>query len=96
MNISIPAYAFSALLLGASAAAGAAGISPSGQFASTGVLFRGDVKIEAPTPHSGVAAAPVQTAAAQPRKPQAPSSYALHGLLQRAPVNPAVVRAQGE
>jgi hypothetical protein len=83
----------SALL--ASAAAGASGSAPNGQFAATTVLFRGDVVTRAPRPHGvgGVTTPPAGAPAAH--KAQAPSSYALHSLLVRAPAKPDVVRAQG-
>jgi hypothetical protein len=96
MKTSIHAFAFAAALLGASAAAGAAGLSPTDQFATTHVVFRGDVITQAPRPHSAGAETPTAQPPVQARKPQAPSSYALHSLLVRAPVTPEVVRAQGE
>ena len=88
----ITAVALSAALLGVAASAGAAGLSPTDRFASTQVLFRGDVITQAPRPHGTAADAPT----VQARKGQAPSSYELHSRLVRAPVNPQVVRAQGE
>ncbi len=92
----LAAVAVSAGLL-ASAAAGAAGVAPTGQFASTSVLFRGDVVTRAPQPHSvGADAATTAPVVTQTRKPQAPSSYELRSLLVRAPAKPDAVRAQGE
>jgi len=90
----LAAAAVSTALL-ASASAGAAGLSPTSQYAARPVLFRGDVITQAPRPHSvGTVSAPAVVV--QARKPQAPSSYELHSLLARAPVKPEVVRAQGE
>ena len=88
--------AFAAALLAGSASA--AGLSPVDQFASTSVALRSTDENSAPRAYNVAAdAAPVQTVTVKAhRKSQAPSSYELHSLLVRAPVNPEVVRAQGE
>ena len=92
----LTAAAFAAALLGGTASA--AGISPVGQFASTTVALRSTNEYSAPRAYSVAAdAAPVQTVVVKAHnKSQAPSAFELHSLLVRAPVNPEVVRAQGE
>lgn len=90
----VAAVAFAAALLGAASSAGAAGLSPVGQFATATPAVRTADAAIAPRAYSvGVTTQPVVV---QARKAQAPSAYELHSLLVRAPVKPEVVRAQGE
>lgn len=91
----VAAVAFSAALLGAATSAGAAGLSPVGQFATTSPAVRTDVEATAPRAYN-VGAVTTQPVVVQGHKAQAPSAFELHSLLVRAPVKPEVVRAQGE